>query len=173
MEKAIKKSVVVTSFDIQVIEDLQDYISQNFDMSDMTSWLGNEVIINVSDTMFIVSDNDNDETVITCIQEDAPFVERLVFNAMLRWPWLSHGVRDLAEQWTQAIRWSLLRDLIQDYWDEYTVLGFEVGMEDDEADNQIFASQTMISTRMSLVIDEAKKIEQDLAAYEIRYEAID
>lgn len=171
MEKAIKKSVVVTSFDIQVIEDLQDYISQNFDMSDMTSWLDNEVIVYVdAETSFVVSDDDG----IICTKEDEEIVERLVFNAILRWPWLSrHGVTDLSDQWTKAIRWSLLKDLVQDYWDEYTDLGFEVGMKDDEADNQIFASQTEISARMSLVIDEAKKIEQSLMAFEVRYEAID
>ena len=170
MEKAIKKSVVVTNFDIQVIEDLQDYISQNFDMSDMTSWLGNEVFVYVdAETSFVVSDDG-----IICTKEDEDIVERLVFNAILRWPWLSrHEVSDLEDQWKKAIRWSLLKDLVQDYWDEYTDLGFEVGMEDDEADNQIFALQTKISARMSLVIDEAKKIEQSLMAFEVRYEAID
>ena len=168
--------VIVTSFKMRLVptrDELQDYINENFDLVDGASWLGHEIKVRIDGNVWIVvTDNNDDHITITCTLNDAPFVERVVKSAVTRWPWLVKGIQ-LDTQWADALRWATLKEEIEDAWNEYTDLGFEVGMEDDEEDNKIFALQTEASTRMSLVIDEAKKIEKGLVAYEARYESVD
>ena len=171
------KQVTVIGFNMHLVpkKELEDIIAENFDMEDLVSWMGDEVLIQAYNLQFTVADFAREILpVVTCVENDAPFVERIVKNAMTRWPWLVRGVAELCDQWTDAIRWAVLKDEIEYAWNEHTDLGFQIGVEDDEeADNEIFARQEEVSDRMSLAISEAKKIEEKLSKHETRYESVD
>jgi hypothetical protein len=170
-ERFISTRIVIAVNFEQVSEfELYDYISEHFDSTDWTSWLGNEVIV----SGIVVSDHENEEFPVVLHTEDNKlFAERIIVQVVRRWPWLASSVAGLCDAWTNAIRWSVLKDQIEGGWNEYTDLGFEVSMEDDEADNEIYRLQEEISARINLAIDEAQKIEKELADFELRYESID
>jgi len=170
------KQVTVVGFNMHLVpkRELEDIIAENFDMEDLVSWMGDEVLIQAYNLQFTVADFAREILpVVTCVENDAPFVERIVKNAMARWPWLVCGVAELCDQWTDAIRWAVLKEEIEDAWSELTDLGFQVGMGDDEEDNEIFDRREEVSDRMSLAISEAKKIEEKLRQHETRYESVD
>ena len=101
------KQVTVIGFNMHLVpkKELEDIIA-----------MGNEVLIQAYNLQFTVLDGFAREIlpVVTCVENDAPFVKRIVKNAMTRWPWLVRGVAELCDQWTDAIRWAVLKDEIYD-----------------------------------------------------------